>query len=385
MSKPKSKIVFFLPSLEIGGAERNTINILNNLNRDNYVISLVLGEKKGEFITEVPKDISIIDLNTSSNLSLFFKIRKYFKDKEPYIFISAFPRFNVINLLAKIFSKTKTKFIITEHKTPSLLSITSKTFTHRFIAYFFLPYLIKFIYPKSKAIICVSKGVADDILRIINNPAVESKIRVIYNPITNQRIGELAKEPVDHLWFSNSKVPVILSVGRLIKAKDFPNLLKATALMLKKQELHLVIIGEGPEKENLKKLARQLDITKNVEFLGFQKNPYKYMKRASVFVLSSFHEGFGNVIVEAMASGVPIVSTDCVSGPNEIIEPGKNGILVPIKDEKALAQAIMQVLNNPSLNQRLIQEGRKRSEFFSITKSVEEYEKLFQELININD
>ncbi|MGB2783620.1 MAG: glycosyltransferase [Atribacterota bacterium] len=380
MNKPRTKVAFFLPSLEGGGAERSIVNLFKNLNKRNYKISLILGERKGDFIEEVPKEVLIVDLKTSNSFKIFFKIIRYFRKEKPDIFISTFPRFNIINIIAKIFSKVKTKIIITERTTFSLLSTTAETFSHRLIARFLLPSLIRFIYPKADVIVCISKGIAHDISKIIRY--ADNKIRVIYNPVTDERIYKLAKESVKYTWFSNLEIPVILSVGRLIKAKDYPNLLQSFSLVLQKQPAHLVILGEGTEKEKLKRVAQKLGIFKNVAFLGFQKNPYKYMARCSVFVLSSYREGFGDVLVEAMACGVPVVSTNC-PGPKDIIESGKNGILVPIDNKKALAEAILKVLNNPYLSYKLSKEGKKRASFFSIKKSAKEYEKLFQELLNL--
>jgi glycosyltransferase involved in cell wall biosynthesis len=126
-----------------------------------------------------------------------------------------------------------------------------------------------------------------------------------------------------------------------------------------------------------------LDIADNIAFLGYQDNPYKYMKRASVFVLSSLQEGFGNVIVEAMACGAPVVATDCKSGPGEIIQDGINGLLVPVQDEEALAAAMLKILENPALAETLSSEGKKRAEFFSVKNSAQKYGEVFQELVKI--
>ena len=142
----------------------------------------------------------------------------------------------------------------------------------------------------------------------------------------------------------------------------------------------MVVLGKGPEEKKIKLLAHKLGLSDNILFLGFQKNPYKYIKKAEVFVLSSFHEGFGNVIVEAMACGTPVVSTNCMSGPREIIENGENGILFPVADQKALAEAVLKVLNNPSLSYKLSEQGKKRAEYFSIEKSVKKYEEIFDKL-----
>ena len=376
-TKKPFSVAFFLPSLEPGGTERNVVNLINNIDRKKHVLSLVLGKVEGDFIKKINKDIPIINLGASGSIELFFKLIKYFREEKPDIFIPAFSRINIICISAKIFSKADTKIIATEHAIFSFLPIIAKTAGRRFFARFFLPSIGKLIYPQADAIVCVSKGIADDFLKIIHCPEI---IRVIYNPVINDKIYELAKEPLSHLWFSNLEIPVIVAVGRLVKCKDYPTLFRALSLILQKQHVRLVILGKGPEEYRLKQLANELNLSENIAFLGFQDNPYKYMKRASVFVLSSLQEGFGNVIVEAMACGIPVVATNCKSGPGEIIQDGVNGLLVPPQDEKALASAILKILNSPSLVQKFSIEGKARAEYFSIKKSVEEYEKVFKEL-----
>jgi len=372
----KIKIAFFLPNLEGGGAERNVVNLLNNLNKEKYDLSIVLGKKEGAFIGEIPEYVSLVNfgLKSSYSLVLFLKLIKYFRQEKANIFVSAFPRFNIISLLARIFSGSKIKIIITEHTTFSFLPLTAKVISHKLFARFPLPVLIKSIYPKADAIICVSKGVAIDLCKFIH---CLDKIRVVYNPITNQKIKDLAEEEINHPWFFDSQIPIILAIGRLAKTKDYPNLIGAFKKILDKMPANLVILGEGSEREKLEKLAYKLGLSNNIAFLGFQSNIYKYIKRASVFVLSSLQEGFGNVIIEAMACGTPVVSTDCLSGPREIIEHGKNGILVPVADKEILAMAIINVLNSPELRNKFSEAGEKRAEHFSIEKSVKEYERIF--------
>ena len=381
-NEKKIKIVFFIPTLGGGGAERNIINFIKNFDKEKFSISLVLGEKKGELISEVPKDISVIDLGTVNSLKIFFRLIKYFQTTEADIFISTFPRFNIISLLAKFFSKPKTKIIVVEQSTISLLPLVAKTFIDRIISRFCLPYFVKLIYPMADAIVCVSQGVADDLSKFI--PDQKNKIKVIYNPITNDRIYRMAKEPVGHPWFSDSKIPIVLSVGRLIGAKDYPNFLQAAKMVLQKRTARFVVLGDGAQKIKLENMAYKLGISENVAFLGFQKNPYKYMNKADILVLSSFKEGFGNVIVEAMACGTPVISTNCKSGPSEIIKNKENGILVPIRDPKALSKAILELLNNSPLRQKFSRNGRKRAKLFSVEKSVREYENLFQKIASKN-
>ncbi len=377
MDNRKIKIAFFLPNLEAGGAERNVVNIINNINREKYKIILVLGKKEGDFINEIKKDILIVDLDTSNSFGLFLRLIKYFKKERFGIFVSAFSRINIICLAAKIFSRANIKIVATEHAVFSFLPIIAKTAGRRFFARFFLPYISKIIYPKADAIICVSRGIAEDLLKIV---CCREKIKVIYNPIINDKIYELAEEPVDDLPFLNSEIPIILAVGRLVKCKDYSILFKAFSLVLEKQAVRLVVLGKGPEGDKLRQFVDDLSLSKDVIFMGFKKNPYKYMKRASVFILSSLQEGFGNVLVEAMACGTPVISTNCAFGPGEIIENGKSGILVPVADPRALAEAIIRVLNDRVLARKLSEQGKKRAAHFSIEESVKKYEEIFDEL-----
>ncbi|OGZ70642.1 MAG: hypothetical protein A2980_00155, partial [Candidatus Staskawiczbacteria bacterium RIFCSPLOWO2_01_FULL_33_13] len=267
IKKEKVTITFFLPSLECGGTERNTVNLLKNLNKENYALSLLLAEKKGDFIKDVPKEIPIVSFNAHSLFKIFLHLIAYFKEEKADIFVSAFPRFNAIVLLAKKFSGTKTKIIITEHLSFSLLSKTAKTVSHRFIARFLFPSFIKLFYPNADAIICVSKGIAQEISSMAGHL---EKIKVIYNPVADHTILEKAKAEVSHTWFHSTEIPVILMVGRLSKTKDQPTLFRALSIILKKQPAHLVIVGDGTEKLKLINLATQLNLTENIAFLGFQ-------------------------------------------------------------------------------------------------------------------
>lgn len=378
--KLKENIAFFLPSLDPGGAERNVVNIINNINRERYKITLVLGEKKGDFVGEIDKDVPIIGLGASNSFKLFLKILAYFAREKPDIFISSFSRINIICIVAaNLFSGKNIKTIAIEHNLFSLLPLIAKTPDRRIFAHFFLPQIVRFVYPKASAIVCVSRGIAEDLIKVVG---CREKIKVIHNPVTNNNIKKLAEENISGQGLLDIKAPLIIAVGRLVKCKDYPCLFRALNLVLKKQPAHLIILGSGPEEHNLKKMVDEFSLSSHVTFLGFQKNPYKYMKRASVFVLSSLAEGFGNVIVEAMALGCPVVSTDCPTGPSEIIENMKNGILVAVGDEKSLAFAILSILNSPQLAEKFSVSGMARAEYFSVEKSVSEYEKLFEDLIN---
>jgi glycosyltransferase involved in cell wall biosynthesis len=210
------------------------------------------------------------------------------------------------------------------------------------------PLLAQLFYPWADGVVGVSLGVAKDLAHITNLPL--EHIQVIYNPAVTPELAEKAKESVAHPWFTSEETPVVLGVGKLELQKDFPTLIHAFAKVRQVRTARLVILGWGPEPDRLKleALVRELGLEGDVAMPGYVENPYAYMARAAVFVLSSAWEGFGNVLVEALAVATPVVSTNCESGPAEILDHGKYGSLVPVGDSQALAEAILKVLAGKS-------------------------------------
>jgi glycosyltransferase involved in cell wall biosynthesis len=206
------------------------------------------------------------------------------------------------------------------------------------------PFLAKISYPRADAVVAVSEGVAKDLNQVLGLPL--AKMDIIYNPCVTPELAAKAQEPLDHPWFAPGEPPVILGVGKLEAQKDFPNLLRAFAQVREIRPARLVILGWGPdaEKQKLDALIQELGIEADVQLPGYITNPYAYMARSALFALSSRWEGLPLVLVEAMAVGLPVVSTDCESGPAEILDHGKYGALVPVGDHQALAQAILEVL-----------------------------------------
>jgi glycosyltransferase involved in cell wall biosynthesis len=194
----------------------------------------------------------------------------------------------------------------------------------------------------------VSAGAAVDLLDVVNVPA--SKVRVIYNVVVTDDLYLRANEAIDHPWFEEGQPPVILGVGRLSAAKDFGTLIRAFALVRRVRPARLMILGEGRELRQLEALTAALGIGEHVTLPGFVDNPYKFMKRASVFVLSSRWEGLSGVLIEAMALGTPVISTNCPSGPDEILEGGRWGTLVEPGDPGQMAEAIVRTIGSSVRN-----------------------------------
>ena len=216
------------------------------------------------------------------------------------------------------------------------LSLDEATFKEKILARVKrLP--MSFIYRQLDTIIAVSEGVANSVYEFLGYP--RDRISVIYNSVDLEALRRKAAEPAAHPWFMKKQIPIIISSGRLTREKDFPTLLRAFRILTDKTHARLAIIGDGPERPALEKLISELGIQDKTALLGFQENPFKYVTRADLFALSSVFEGFGMVIVEAMALGIPAVSTNCPSGPAELLR-GHPDRLVPTRDPQALAEAM---------------------------------------------
>jgi len=334
-------IALFVPSLRGGGAERVMVNLARGFSEQGYKVDLVLQRAEGPFLSKVPDEVRIVDLRTKRMALALFPLISYLRREKPRSLLAAMTHTNIVALLARKLARVETRVVVSEHNTISIISHTSKTLRSRF-----LPLIAKRLYYWADAVIAVSKGVADDFAEFLKFP--REKIRVIYNPVVTPEILEKAEEPLEHPWFKPGEPPVILGVGALTKQKDFPTLIHAFALVRRERPARLVILGKGEERPRLEALVRELDLEKDVALPGFVDNPYKYMKHAAVFVLSSRWEGLPTVLIEAMACGTPVVATDCPSGPREILEEGKYGALVPVGDARELAKAIMKALVDTS-------------------------------------
>ena len=225
-------------------------------------------------------------------------------------------------------------------------------------------------YPFAEAAVGVSHGVAAQLKEI---PGMSrEQVHTIYNPVVSPDLVRKAREPTGHPWLDEPTVPVVLAIGRLKKVKDFSTLLAAFARLVSCRSARLVVLGEGILRNSLLSLAKKLRITENVDFPGFVENPYAFLARADLFVLSSRNEALPTVLIEAMACGCPVVCTDCHFGPREILENGRYGALVPVGDPEAMAAAMARTLDEPPQRAAL----RKRASFFSTERAVDQYEKL---------
>jgi glycosyltransferase involved in cell wall biosynthesis len=338
----RKKVAFYLPNLAGGGVSGAVVNLMNQLTFSKEVeVLMVLNKKEGEFLRYLDSNIEIFELDTKRLRDSLFSLLKFLKKIKPDVLISGQSHVNTIALMANQMLRKKIKVIITEHGNlqEGLKDVRNPT-------KIILLTLMKNFYPKADKVISVSKGVEKTLLKYIKMD--KSKMEVIYNPIISDLIYERAEEPLNHKWFTSKEIPVILSVGRLSKEKDFENLLQAFSIVKSKVDSRLLIVGEGPERDHLEKLIKKLDLQDSVDLYGFEENPYKFFKNADLFVLSSKTEGLGNVLVEALCLRRKIVSTDCPSGPEEVLKKGKFGKLVPPEDTLKLAEGIIDQLKQPT-------------------------------------
>jgi glycosyltransferase involved in cell wall biosynthesis len=388
-------IALFLSSLAGGGAERVILQLAEAFGRRGHRVDLVLSSLRGELVPEIPETSKVVELGaarateafrtlfglpfttTSKILPTMIKRKRkkirslpnlvnYLREERPEVLMAST---DVPNLLAlwgnRIAEATTRVFIKADVSLETWVRESTDTLTRK------LPRLISDWYPRANGLIAVSAGLADE-LSGMTGVARES-IRVIYNPIDCQRIAQLAKAPLEDPWFDPGGPPVVLAVGRLHPQKDYPTLFRAFAEVRKDRSAGLAILGDGPERVRLESLTRELGIEDDVRLLGFQQNPFAYMARASVFVLSSAWEGLSNVLIEALACGCPVVSTDCPHGPKEVLKDGRYGKLVPVKDPRALADALASTLDG-----RIHPDSaRKRASQFDIETVTDCYSEFF--------
>jgi glycosyltransferase involved in cell wall biosynthesis len=310
----------------------------------------------------IPAGVRTVDLGCPRLWTSVPALTRYLKRTRPTAVIAAMPLANAVAAYARLASRVPCRLILTEHNARSLVFGESERRRH-----LALSPLVRFGYRFGDCIVAVSNGVADRLRRLPGVPA--DRIRVIYNPAYSARIESLARSPVPHDWLADRAVPVIVASGRLELQKDFETLLRAFALVLARRPARLMILGDGSQRTSLEALADRLGLRESVAFEGFVMNPWAYVARAHVFVLSSVHEGLGNVLVEAMACGTSVVSTDCPAGPEEILQGGRYGSLVPMRDPAALADAVIGAIDHPVAPDLL----RERARFFSIDSAMAGY------------
>jgi len=378
----KKKIAFLINSFGLGGAENVVSQILNQTKKqDEFEFELILLEN--EIFYPLPKGIKVTTLSSltweDSAIKrtlyiplLSYRLKKYIKKSNIDFVLSFIYRSDFVNVIASQFSNYK--FALSNRVS------ASSTYADSSLSSKINNFLIKTLYPKAPLIINVSDGVQNDLA--LNYDISRSRQRVIYNPFDIKKIERLANENID---INTKRDKTIVVASRLDPIKNIPMILYAFSKI--KEKMKLIIIGNGQDEGELKELAKRLNINQKVHFAGLQTNPYKYMKNASIYISSSNSEGFPNALVEAMICKCSVISTDCKSGPREILAPStdfscelkkgmeiaKNGILVATNDEKALKQAIEFLQQNPKRKELIAQSGYERAKDFNLESVTKTY------------
>ncbi|OYR83522.1 hypothetical protein DJ84_08015 [Halorubrum ezzemoulense] len=359
----KSKISLFIGDLSIGGAERVAVNLANQLAVNGHQVEIVLVERQGELVSAVSDNVNIFELDTKRMRWAVIPLTRYLRESKPEVVIPLLTPANVIMILAAKISRTAPQVIVTEHgqkMESSSLSMKRDTI------------LAKYLYKYADNIVGVSNGVSENVRSWANIDP--DSVTTIYNPVIDEEMISRKPPAPPHPWFQQNDIKVILTAGRHVKQKDHSTLIRSFTRLLKdRKDVRLVLLGEGELTPEYEQLAKELGSHEKILLPGFVEDPFQYMSHADVFVLSSRWEGLSLVLIEAMASGTQVVSTDCPSGPSEVLMNGEYGNLVPVGDPEAMKNALIDIFENPFPEERL----RDRARDFSIEKSTNQYENLF--------
>ncbi len=357
-----SRIALFVPNLHGGGAEKMMVHLANEFASLGHDCDLVLARAEGPYLDRISDPVRLVELRTDfSNPLVIPRLAKYLRNNTPTAMLSAMTYPNIALLLARRLARVDTRIVISERITMTVQSGKTRSLREKL-----KPLAARRVYSQADHVVSISDGVADNLAAATDIP--RSEITTIYNPVVTARELEPLKSP-DHPWYRECPAPLIMAAGRLVLQKDFSCLLSAFAEVLQQQDARLLILGEGPERDRLTQQARALGIDDFVDMPGYTGQLYAFMQHSDLFVMSSAWEGFGNVLVEALACGCPVVSTDCPSGPSEILDHGKIGRLVPTGSPSDLAAAILATLDSPPNRDTLTA----RAHAFSASESARRY------------
>lgn len=371
-----NKILFFIPSLGNGGAEKQVLRLANALGRNpEYQISVAVS-KRGKYEHELHEKVRLIhllDMNiSSSTLRMVFcirKLRKLIGRIQPDKVISVLNNANIVTWRALLGIERTSR--------PAFYCCVQNNLENEFqrqkfpIGGIYRKYL-PLTFRSADRIIAISEGVKWNILNQF--PDLAGKVNRVYNIGYDEDISSLANEPVEE---EKSGEYLLVACGRLVPQKNYPMMVMAFQKVVEKYpKVDLWILGEGNSRKEIERMIHDRGLEDKVRLLGFKSNPFKYYKAADIFILSSDWEGFGNVIVEAMATGTPVVATDCPYGPSEIITNDMNGYLVDCNDHEAMAERVSFLIENQAKRQQLMKNAIMSVRKFHIDMIVDEFEEI---------
>jgi glycosyltransferase involved in cell wall biosynthesis len=335
------RVAFFLPSLGGGGAERALSTVASGLAARGVPLDLVLARAEGPYLQQLHPSVQVVDLGSPSTLRALLRLTAYLRTTRPTALLAAMTHANLVAAWAHRLAGSPGRLVLSERVHLSGFFADNRGPTQRITQW-----LVRHTYPGADRVVAVSEGVADDLHR--HARLRPEQVCTIVNPVVTGHLLAQAAAPPSHRWLQGGPVPVVLAAGRLVPQKDHATLLEAFARVRRSRPLRLVVLGEGELRPELRAQAERLGVAEDVDFPGFESNPFAHMRAASVFVLSSRFEGLPGVLIQAMACGCRVVSTDCPSGPREVLDGGRWGPLVPVGDAASLASAIEAALDDPA-------------------------------------
>lgn len=376
----KKKKVFtislYLHDLEGGGAERSMVMIANGLFKYGYSVEVILNQLAGVYFDELNSSIKVISLDSSKRISHILKLRKHLKKERPRVLISTNVAPNYWAIIANLTSGRHSKHILREANTPHIEFKESNPRRKLGLS------LARLLYRFADA--CVGNS-ADSVKSIQRFYRLnKAKVYLIYNGIPTDNIRSMAQTAVSHKWVDRSGIKLIITVGRVVDQKNHKMLIKALSYVNEHDKNYrLIILGSrGLEKKyerEVDRLIAEHGLTGQVDFIGFTPNPFTYMSKADLFILSSKWEGFPSVLAQSMACGTPVISTDCLGAAREILANGEFGTLVPVDDWRAMGEAILNIDKAKTHPQSLI----KRAHEFSVEGNINSYNQLIKKMIDI--
>lgn len=335
------KIAVFVSFSGEGGVERMVSNLVQGFAAERFAVDLLLIKTKGPHLADFPPTVRVIHLDAPTTLFALPALVRYLRRERPPVLLAAKDRAGRVALLARRLARVPTRVVIRLGTTLSA-ALEGSSGLQRWLRY----WPIRWLYPTADGIVAVSEGVAADTVAI--SGIGPDRVHVVHNPVITPDFESRAKLDPGHPWFGGEeRPPVIVGAGRLTRQKDFPTLIEAFARLRAARPCRLVILGEGRQRPGLEAQAARLGVGADVALPGFAADLPAWLARADLFVLSSAWEGSPNVLTEALALGVPVVATDCPSGPREILAGGRYGPLVPVGNPAALARAMGEVLDHP--------------------------------------
>ncbi len=325
------RVACYMHSLAGGGVERMRLNLLRELAGRGIAPRLLLHDGTGPLARDLPPGLAVTVFGTSRTLFDLLPLARLLRRDRPDALLVGLGHNNVVAMAAKLLARSRCNLVVSQHN-----ALSAEVAADR--RYRLLPALYRLLAPLANHLVAVSEGVAADMARATGLP--RDRITVIPNPVIAADFDRRAAAPVDDPWFAPGAPPVFVTAGRLVAQKDQATLLRAFAIRRRAGPCRLLVLGEGPLRPTLEALAASLGIASDTRFAGFRPNPLPFIRGAAAFVLSSTHEGLGNVLVEALGCGTPVITTDCPHGPAEIVAGGRFGVLVPVGDAAALAAAM---------------------------------------------